>query len=76
MRRGGATCVFVDGPYSNATRRSEWDEYPEWHGFLSDDDGELCGTVGYFTDFDAAFEWGEAEAARTGLEFVFEATRA
>ena len=75
-RRDGATCVRVDGPFGTASRRTDWDEVPEWIGDLSDDDGDSIGTIWRFDTFDAAFEWGEAEASKTGLEFCCEASPA
>jgi len=68
-----ATCVYVDGPFSNATARSHWDEYPEWTVSLCDDDGEPTGNIDRYHSRHSAFNAGAALAEKYNVELVNEA---
>ena len=69
-----ATCVFVDGPFPNANRWSDWEEFPEWTVCLMDDDGCEIGTIYRHRSFDAACDLGEKMSRDRRLELVIEAS--
>ena len=39
------TTVVVDGPFPNANKWSDWEEYPEWTVSITDDEGNDIGRV-------------------------------
>lgn len=80
LRHNGAECgtptyVLVDGPFPNANKWSNWEEFPEWTVSQGDDDG-CCdlGTIHYCETYDAACEQGRQMGRRLGLELVIEAS--
>ena len=65
--------IFVDGPHSNATARSDWDEFPEWYVGVADNDGEPIGKTYTCHSLDAAVGLGRKMANDRNLELVNEA---
>ena len=71
--RAADKCVLIDGPYSNATARSDWDEFPEWHVGVVDNDGEPIDTIYTLRNYDAAINLGSKIARDHDLELVNDA---
>lgn len=66
--------ILVDGPYPNANRQSDWEEFPEWTVCKVDEDGCEIGKIYYCRSYDTAFELGEKMRRDTGLELLVEAS--
>lgn len=67
-----ATCILVDGPFPNASARSEWDEFPEWTVCKMDDQGNE-GQVSFYRSYNVACNAGEGLSEENGLELIIEA---
>lgn len=68
------TTVFVDGPFPNANRYSDWDEYPEWVVGTMDADGNESRKIYRYRTYDAAVELGQKMAHDRELELLDEAS--
>ena len=68
------TTVVVDGPFPNANKWSDWEEYPEWTVSTADDDGNDIGRISYFRSLRSAEVHAAKLAGEHGLELVNEAS--
>ena len=67
------TCVFVGGPYPNASRWTDWEEFPEWTVCLMNDLGDEFDPILRYGSYDEACSKGDEMSREMRLELVIEA---
>ena len=70
-----AVAVIVDGPFPNANKFSDWEEFPEWTVFVSDEYGDEIGKVYHCRSYKKATSLGLKMSEDRNLEYINEASR-
>ena len=68
--------VMIDGPFSDASPESDWDEFPTWFVDVCDDDGVPVDVISHICfSADAAWDLGSKLAKIKGLELIDDSSR-